>query len=137
MRDLIKPRRGTVGWNSVFEYLHGVDEEKVSKFENILQEKGWDLPPLILVESAGNGYTVLDGHHRIEAATRLQWPKPIPALIVDRDEYEQLLEDEFGGEVTSRLRDLDEFFDLPPDAGKIAKIGLDEASILRIAKALR
>jgi hypothetical protein len=136
MRDLIKPREGTVEWNSGFEYLHGVDEDKVANFESVFKEKGWDLPPLLLADYP-DFYVVIDGHHRIEAAKRLQWPEPIPALIVEGAEFECLLEDEFGGKIPKPLSKLDKFFDLPSGSGKIAKLGLDEDSIVRIAKALR
>lgn len=137
MTDLIKPRRSSVHATDSFDYLHGIDEDKAESFvEKLLDEGKWAFPPLILVEGAGSGYTVLDGHHRLEAAKRLKWSSNIPALIVDRGEFKDLLRDEFGGRIPERLADLDAFFDLPSGSSHIAKLGLGEASIARISKAL-
>lgn len=49
--------------------LHPVDRDKVAAIMAHVEAAGrWDLPPMLVIEDEGNGATLLDGHHRAEAA---------------------------------------------------------------------
>lgn len=73
-----------------------------------VQEHGWTLPPVLVLEDDGNGYGVLDGHHRLWAARKLQLSM-IPAYIVTTKDYRRLLRRAFDGCAPARLRDLDDY----------------------------
>lgn len=45
-----------------------------------IAEQGLQYPPLVVRQSVGDGYTVVDGHRRIAAIKLLGWPK-IPVLV--------------------------------------------------------
>lgn len=67
--------------------------------------RDWDFPPVVCLENEGNGHTVLDGHHRFEAAKRLGL-ETIPAWVVEIADYCRLVDAEFYGDMPTRLMDL-------------------------------
>lgn len=90
---------------------HPADPSRVAEIVARQQDgdivREWDLPPVVVLDNEGNGYTVLDGHHRLEAASQLQ-ERTIPAWVVSIADYCRLIETEFGGEMPHRLCDLRE-----------------------------
>lgn len=68
----------------------------------------WDLAPVVVIEDEGNGYAVLDGHHRLAAAKQLELTT-IPAWVVSVADYCRLIEAEFDGSSPNRLQDVREY----------------------------
>lgn len=88
---------------------HGLDSDKVHRIVEHVREIGqWSLPPVLVIESEGNGATVLDGHHRCAAARVLEETR-IPAHVITVADYCRVLERHFDGVAPSRLCDLDEY----------------------------
>lgn len=93
---------------------HAIDPAKVAAIMDRATPDGaygsvnWDLPPVLVVEDEGNGYTPLDGHHRMDAAHRAAHPR-IPAYVITAADYCALLAAEFGGYAPGRLADLDDY----------------------------
>lgn len=67
----------------------------------------WDMPPVVVVENEGNGATILDGHHRCEAAKQLGLAS-IPAWVVSVSDYCKLVDIHFDGNSPNRIYDLRE-----------------------------
>jgi hypothetical protein len=87
---------------------HDTDEAKVLGIMARIEEGGWSAVPRPLVlEDEGNGATVLDGHHRIEAAQRLGMHK-IEAWVISVVDYCAIVDEHFGGYAPGRLADLDD-----------------------------
>jgi len=86
--------------------IHEIEPARVASIVAHVQQHGWDLPAVIVVEDSGNGVTPLDGHHRCAAAQELRIE--IPAWVVARADLDALLEEEFGGRMPDRLVDLRE-----------------------------
>jgi ParB-like chromosome segregation protein Spo0J len=108
---------------------HEIDEDKVAAIIAHVRSVGsWDLPPVLVLESEGNGHEILDGHHRSIAAKRLlsdidgtiDMPERIPAYVVPIADYCRVLAAHFGDETPNRLSDLDEHIlvDGSPYAGR-------------------
>lgn len=101
-------------YHDMLDLGRGVDDRhdtipaRVQAIVAMIGDGDWTLPPVLVVESCGNGASVLDGHHRIAAACALGIDE-IPAIVVPRDDYEMLIEDEFGGDEPDRLGDLDDY----------------------------
>jgi len=106
-REKMRPLTTYIDTISGPDAQHAIDPEKVEEIYQALQ-RGDDLPLPLVVEDIGNGALVLDGHHRI-AAREQAGEYQMDAHVVDRTEFEQLIEKEFDGEIPSRLEDLDEF----------------------------
>jgi len=87
---------------------HLAERDRVAAIVAHVQAHGWDLPPVLVLEDEGNGYGVLDGHHRLAAARHLARPT-IPAYIVTIADYCRLLDAEFDGAAPPRLADLDDY----------------------------
>lgn len=86
----------------------------------------WDLPPVVVVEDVGNGHLVLDGHHRLEAAKRIE-VDTIPAWVVTMEDYNRLIEEEFAGSASPRLHDVREHINVGNgDANSVAEHGPDD-----------
>lgn len=90
---------------------HATDQLRVDALvRHIIIMGHWRLPPVLVVESCGNGVTVLDGHHRLAAARKLasmglDWDLGrISAWEVSREDFEAWVE-EHGD--PARLCDLD------------------------------
>lgn len=91
------------------EMQHPVDRSKVAAIIAHVECAGtWDLPPVLVVEDEGNGATLLDGHHRVEAAKRLGVAR-IPAWIVSLADYCRILDEQFDGVAPARLADMDDY----------------------------
>lgn len=86
--------------------IHEIEPARVTAIVEHVQQHGWDLPAVVVVEDVGNGVTPLDGHHRCAAAEQLGLE--IPAWVVARRDLDALLEEEFGGRMPDRLVDLRE-----------------------------
>lgn len=67
----------------------------------------WDLPPIVVVRSRGDGHKILDGHHRAEAAKKVGLSE-IPAWVVEPEEYDKLIEEGFGEVEPHRLWEIRE-----------------------------
>ena len=96
----------------VAESLRPVDEAKVNGILLSLPrgEDGkpvWNQKPVLVVEDKGNGFLAIDGLHRMAAARHLEL-ESIDAYIVPRDEFDELIDMEFCGQVPSDLSDLDD-----------------------------
>lgn len=88
--------------------LHSADAAKVAAIVAHVGDGPWTLPPVLVIESEGNGATVLDGHHRTAAARALGIDR-IPAYVVTVADYCRVIERHFAGESPARLGDLDDF----------------------------
>ena len=85
----------------------------------------WDLPPVVVMDNEGNGYTPFDGHHRLAAAKKLGLAT-IPAWVVSIPDYCHLIESEFDGEMPNRMYDLRERIVCGDvDANNVAEHGPD------------
>ncbi len=88
---------------------HGVEAAKVAAIVAQVEAEGaWKLPPVLVIENEGNGPTLLDGHHRAEAAKVLELSS-IPAYVVPLSELAAVLEEHFDGYMPDRLTDLDDY----------------------------
>ncbi len=67
----------------------------------------WDMPPVLVLENDGNGYTLLDGHHRGDAAGQLGI-KTIPAWVLSIADYVAIIDAHFDGSMPGRISDLRE-----------------------------
>lgn len=90
-----------------FDPQHPADEARVQAILNHLaaNDDEWDLPAVIVIDDEGNGYTVLDGHHRLTAAKRAEVPE-IPAWIISVADYCGILDRHFGGIAPPRTSDI-------------------------------
>ena len=70
----------------------------------------WIFGAVLVVESEGNGDTVIDGHHRLTVAKRLEIPG-IPTWVISVPDYCRLLEDKFDGSTPNRLMEIWEHVD--------------------------
>lgn len=92
---------------------HAVDADRVAGIVAHVEAVGkWDLPPVLVLEDEGNGCTVLDGHHRLAAAHKLD-EQAIPAYEVSVGDYCRVLDARFGGSCPGRMSDLDSYIVLP------------------------
>lgn len=109
----------TAHLDAVSPYCQAQHHTEADKVEAIMEsvearaeehgwDAAWDLPPILVIESEGNGATLLDGHHRAEAARRLGLPD-IPAWVISVDDYCRILEEHFYGCAPARLSDLDDY----------------------------
>ena len=103
-----------------WDYQHEIEETRVLAIIAHVQRVGhWDLPPVLVLEDEGNGYAVLDGHHRCEAACRMRRDadllgrvlEDIPAYVLSIADYTAIVESEFGGSSPNRLADLRDYID--------------------------
>lgn len=91
-----------------FDTQHDVEPEKVQAMLAAVAHAGhWELPPILVVASEGNGALILDGHHRAWVAQRLGWC--IPAYVIARSDYDRIITDHFDGREPDRLGDLDDY----------------------------
>lgn len=87
---------------------HPTDAEQYAALEAHYEsvDAEWPYAPVLVVEDEGNGYTVLDGHHRIRLAA--EWAvSEIPAYVISVADYCALLDEHFDGCTPNRLSDLD------------------------------
>jgi len=91
--------RGQGNWS-----IHHVDPDEVAQYQGcihgiedliaVFREHGWPawIPPIQVYPSplTGEPYTLLDGHHRLEAALAANLPL-IPAVVVDSTVAEALV----------------------------------------------
>jgi len=91
------------GWQA----MHEIDADHAAEIAAAMTG-GASVPPVLVAECA-NGDYVLDGHHRLAAAQMIDhdWDSTIPAWVITADDWDALIEDEFGGEIPSRLSDVD------------------------------
>lgn len=114
-RDTITARLGTI--DGGYELQHDIDQAKINAIARHLATGGV-IAPVLLVESDGNGYTVLDGHHRLMAIEQFNrdadWDRTyeLGAWIVDRAEFESLIAEKFDGEMPLRMADLDKWIEV-------------------------
>ncbi|MFA5525923.1 MAG: ParB/RepB/Spo0J family partition protein [Acholeplasmataceae bacterium] len=102
-----------------YDRQHPTDPERVAALVAHVRSVGrWDLPPVVVVADEGNGYAILDGHHRVAAAEVLACDperavdaQTIPAYVVETAEYCLILDQHFGGICPNRLADLREYVD--------------------------
>lgn len=92
---------------AILDHLRITDQDDETSYRD------WDLPPVVVIEDESNGaYTVLDGHHRMEAARRLAQQlsdlETIPAWVVTVADYCRLVEEQFDGISPSRICELRE-----------------------------
>jgi len=90
-----------------FDYQHAIDKSKVSAIVAAIASNA-QMPAILVVQDEGNGYAILDGHHRAEASLRLELPS-ITAWVVPVADYAALIDAEFGGRTPDRLSDLDDY----------------------------
>ena len=102
---------------------HLTDGERVkSIIAHVIANGGrWNLPPVLVVEDDGNGALYLDGHHRRAAARELiencyDYPgeseptfRDLPAWVVSREDYDRIIETEFGGFEPHRIADIRDY----------------------------
>ena len=105
----------TRGWiEPVAEPHRPIDEAKVVGIVDSLPKDAegkpvWNKKPVLVVADRGDGFLAIDGLHRMAAARRLEL-ESIDAYIVPRDEFEELIDMEFCGQVPFDLSDLDDCF---------------------------
>ena len=93
--------------NTGVECQHDIDSDHVAAIAHAI-ESGIVMPLPLVVEDVGNGALVIDGHHRIAAYDALEtWQ--IDALVINRAEFDALIDAEFDGDIPSRLEDLDDY----------------------------
>ena len=90
----------------IIDAAHEVNQSKVDDIKRAMLN-GEQLPPVVVVENTGNGYYVIDGHHRMQAARDLG--REIEAWVVSRDDFESLIQEKFDGNIPDRLGDLDDY----------------------------
>lgn len=90
-----------------FDPQHNTDSERVQALIDAYHAAGdnWIFPAVLVVESEGNGDTVIDGHHRLTAAKRLGL-QGIPTWVISVPDYCRVCEDHFDGSSPVRLMDL-------------------------------
>ena len=90
-----------------FDPQHMTDRSKVDAIIDAYHAAGdkWIFPAVLVVESEGNGDTVIDGHHRLTAAKRLEIAG-IPTWVISVPDYCRAIETEFGGCSPDRLMEL-------------------------------
>lgn len=100
----------------IFDIQHGIGRARVevviaavTKGEDAYGDPiiQWDMPPVLVLEDAGNGHTILDGHHRGTAAKKLGI-ETIPAWVLSIADYVAIIEADFDGSMPNRLSDLRE-----------------------------
>jgi phage gp29-like protein len=84
-----------------------IDRVRRNQDEDGNDEIVWDLPPIVVIRSDGNGHKILDGHHRAEAAKKLGLSE-IPAWVVEREDFDRLVKDEFDEVEPNRLWEIRE-----------------------------
>lgn len=90
---------------------HSTEESKVVAIMDRYNASGaWDFPRPLIVDY-GNDCLQLDGHHRMEAARRLEVPE-IPVYMIDGADFDRLIEERYGGDMPW-LHDLWDFVRLP------------------------
>lgn len=104
--------------NTGVHAAHEIDGDRVDAIKTAI-EAGEKMPLALVVESAGNGAFVLDGHHRI-AAYRDLGIAEIEAYVISVVDFDALIEAEFDGDLPDRLTDLDDYIiiDSEPYAGR-------------------
>lgn len=91
-----------------FDPQHPSDRVRVQAIVDYMTDREWDLAPVVVLEDEGNGHTVLDGHHRLSAARKLEL-QTIPAWVVSIADYARLIDANFDGQSPNRLADLREY----------------------------
>lgn len=91
-----------------FDAQHPANQDRVQAIVDYIGDNDWDLPPVIVIEDEGNGYAVLDGHHRLTTAKRLEI-STIPAWVLSVADYVRLIEANFDGCSPNRLHDIREY----------------------------
>lgn len=83
---------------SRFEYLQeSINHSDVEEISESIMSNGWiedESYPVVVVKS-GKIYTVVDGHHRVNAAklaTELGWTGYITAIVINQSEYNQIVD---------------------------------------------
>jgi hypothetical protein len=65
----------------LMQFREGLQDHHVTELVDVLKQ-GRELDPVTLWEEPETGATVLvDGHHRLAAYRRAEWPKPIPSQV--------------------------------------------------------
>jgi hypothetical protein len=90
-----------------FDYQHEIDDAKAQAIADAMRA-GHEMPPILVLEDEGNGYAILDGHHRAEAASRHLELSTIKAWVVSVADYVAILDAHFDGAAPGRLVDLDD-----------------------------
>jgi ParB-like chromosome segregation protein Spo0J len=93
--------------NLFFDTQHPVNPAAVADIIRKL-DAGEQMDPILVVADVGNGYIILDGHHRA-AAYREYGASRIAAWVVGTEDFQALLDAYFGGEIPGRLSDLDDY----------------------------
>jgi hypothetical protein len=91
-----------------FDFQHEVDASKVLDIVEAVGA-GWEMPPILVLENEGNGYVILDGHHRAEAAYRHLGLATVKAWVVSVADFIAIVEQHFDGETPNRMNDLDDY----------------------------
>ena len=102
-----------------FAHQHQVDEDRVQTIMKVLSRDGlnservdWCLPPLLVLEDEGHGFTLFDGHHRAAAALRLKL-ETVPAYIIRISDLYRVVIGHFNGFTPNRISYLDKYIVLP------------------------
>src|SRR3989304_5194180 len=98
--------------NPMAEPIRPIDESKVIGIIESLPKDAdgkpvWNQKPVLSVADKGDGFLAIDGLHRMAAARRLEL-ESIDAYVIPRDEFEELIDMEFCGQVPPDLNDLDD-----------------------------